>query len=351
MCLIIVSSNPTKITRADCASAIKKNDDGIGVMWYDANGRIRTEKWLDIGIKKWWPQFRAIAHEAESMGSQLAVHFRFATHGEVSEEMCHPFEIRTRQGKAYMMHNGVISGYGEKDFSVFSTKSGIADAEPAKSDTWEYARMVEAIVADGGARLLRNTAFLSLLGTDISSGNKLVFAVPGDKEKRLYLVNEKQGVWHHGHWFSNTYAWDCPASLKPSYSSKKYGGKGTSYPTTIGGWYGGYYGSRYDDEESDSFSSKTFGKSAQQSALVFQDSEFTSSQKAGPHSSLYDIEAFFRNYPTDAVQSLSEIPVPSRMVQEILDLEMVGSTQEAAFLLSKHLYEVAREYYETVVSG
>jgi hypothetical protein len=229
MCLIIVSSKPGSISKAVATSALRKNPDGVGVMWYTATGELRVRRWLKATIKKWWPEFRAIVAEAEAAGSELAVHWRMATHGEVTLDMCHPFSVATPEGEALMMHNGIISGYGEKSYTLIT-----GTAAKTKSDTWEYARVVESIVADGSAKLLSNPAFLELLGNDVGASNKLVFGLPRNAEKKFFVVNQSSGLYHEGHWFSNLYAWDSHSVKGTKKASKSSNSSGNSY--LLRGW-------------------------------------------------------------------------------------------------------------------
>ena len=245
MCLIIKTARPSRITRAIAKSAQGHNEDGVGVMWYDADGRLRQQKWMNVPLKKWWPEWRKICLEAEAAHSELAVHWRMATHGTTDETMCHPYAIEAGDGLVLMMHNGIISGYGEKSFSLKGV-TGAVQAEPAKSDTWEYARMLESILADDGGsrRIVGNAAFLSLLGGDIGSGNKLVFGFDENPAKTFTIANESAGVEYDGHWFSNTYAWDAYELSHGKVGTTAWAkyGTSTSYTRYTGGYTGKTWG-------------------------------------------------------------------------------------------------------------
>lgn len=241
MCLIIVSSHPSKITREICKSALLHNPDGTGVMWYNQAGQLHVRKWMNVPFKKWWPQWREICAEAEQAGSQVAVHWRMATHGTTDETMCHPYRVQASDGVVQMMHNGVIAGYGEKpkvnNYAQAKGYSSILESG-AKSDTYEYARMLEAILTDVGKGLVNNLAFRELLGSDIASRNKLVFGIDKNPEKDFKKVNPASGVEYQGHWFSNTYAWDCErlthGVLKDESIWSNYGGwNSTKTPSSV----------------------------------------------------------------------------------------------------------------------
>ncbi|WP_414039348.1 class II glutamine amidotransferase [Acidithiobacillus sp. M4-SHS-6] len=317
MCLIIVSDKPSKITKTVVQSAARRNADGVGVMWYDEVGKLQTRKWMSTPLKKWWPEWRKICRQAEAAGSELAVHWRMATHGAINLEMCHPYPIEVGNDTVQMMHNGILSGYGEKDFSL-SVSGGVAQADDARSDTYEYARMVESILVDGGVGLVSNSAFLALLGTDIGSGNKLVFGIPINPDKDFRVVNRDSGLMYEGHWFSNTYAWDYPK--RKTYPTT------TNYPLTKRA--NDYLDSRYG-----SYSGYGYGKSATRD-------NYSSGM------SLETVVNIFRQSPDEALETLSEVPFPSLRLSRLLELAEADRV-EARVLLLDDIEFFAEEYYDT----
>ncbi len=188
MCLIIVTQKPASITRREVQSALKCNPHGVGWMYYDKAGRLISVKWPKLGLKKLWPLLREAATKAEKAGSEFAVHFRYRTSGPIDAEHTHPYPVTDG---VLMMHNGIIQGLGNKE----------------TSDTMEYAFFVNALL-DGKPELLRNPALQKLIGRDITSQNRLVFGIDGDREKRFHIVNRYTGTVWDGKWYSNLYAWD-----------------------------------------------------------------------------------------------------------------------------------------------
>ncbi|MEM4854879.1 MAG: hypothetical protein QXX12_04700 [Nanopusillaceae archaeon] len=61
----------------------------------------------------------------------FAIHFRIATHGGVTPELTHPFEVGIREGRAVLFHNGTLSLPVEKglsdtaQFAKFLTELGL----------------------------------------------------------------------------------------------------------------------------------------------------------------------------------------------------------------------------------
>lgn len=345
MCLIILTDKPSKITKAVCQSAMRKNSDGTGVMWYDAQGNLQVRKWLSTNLKKWWPEWREICAEAEAAQSELAVHWRMATHGDVSIEMCHPYRIESSDTTVQMMHNGIITGYGEKDFTLsWNRGKSAAYSEPAVSDTYEYARMLESILMDGGSKMVENPAFLALLGNDIGTGNKLVFGCEHNPEKTFSVVNPDSGIRYEGHWFSNTYAWDYPRKTTVA-SSRTYGAyTGNAYSgSTING-YSNVYGNKTRESLDFGFEDDSLGNSRFRA-----DTGIKRKSGSRQYHSVEDVASIFRNNLSEALDALEEVPVPSTRLTKVLEMAMVDR-KEAEHLLSKSLYEFAEEYYDTVLA-
>jgi hypothetical protein len=147
---------------------------------------------------------------------ELAIHFRWTTHGHTNMENCHPYDVI--KGYVGMMHNGVLH-------------TGNA-ADKAKSDTWHFINDYLASPVADHPPLVHNEKFLDMIAEFIGD-NRFVFM---DGEGKMSHVNKDQGVEHDDLWFSNTYAWR-PSRLIPHYqSSYKYASR-----------YASVYGSAYDD--------------------------------------------------------------------------------------------------------
>lgn len=113
MCVIIYKSQGTVLDLETLFDAYTMNPDGIGIA-YRKDNRVFCEKGLSFDDLCMW------AHG----NRELLVHLRYATHGEVSDLMCHPFPVTTHE-KSFdydvfsftediLMHNGIISNYGDK---------------------------------------------------------------------------------------------------------------------------------------------------------------------------------------------------------------------------------------------
>lgn len=120
MCLIIVKPAGVAIANKQLKKIWHTNSDGFGCAWKE-------------GKTLWAAKTRSRDRASQFMHAlrdTLAVfHFRLATHGAKSDRMCHPFviadcidqaaptkEVWSTRG-AVVFHNGVISGYGDREIS------------------------------------------------------------------------------------------------------------------------------------------------------------------------------------------------------------------------------------------
>lgn len=178
MCLIAYSPQGKLLERRVFDAARRHNQDGIGVM-----SCAGTEKFLGRKSgKKAWRYLESLE------GLPFAVHFRYATHGAVSRALCHPFAAPL--SSALVMHNGVITctakyawAENESDTSIFVRRFMEAAPNTADPEHKQFYKRIENIV--GRANVL------------------LVYHRDTDK---WTIVNEDQGTWIDGFWYSNEYS-------------------------------------------------------------------------------------------------------------------------------------------------
>lgn len=104
-------------------------------------------------------------------------HARWATHGQICTEHCHPFGVNK---KLVMAHNGIIPGFGSKD----------------KSDTLDF---VEEVIQPMPEWFLAEAGIMRLIAAAIGN-SKLVFLT---SKGEVTIVNEHLGVWKEKRWYSN----------------------------------------------------------------------------------------------------------------------------------------------------
>jgi hypothetical protein len=196
MCLIITGQS-SKVrstllnTKGMLSEVFASNPDGIGVMYSTAKG-LKVVKTLPKNIN----DANAFIKKLPTDDREIAIHFRWTTHGDTDLLNCHPYDVVT--GYVAMMHNGVLH-------------TGNA-ADKTKSDTWHFINDYLKEAVHDSPNLVHTKGFLTMLA-DFIGDNRFVFM---DGEGRMSHVNYDQGIEHDGLWFSNTYAWK-PATLIPHY--------------------------------------------------------------------------------------------------------------------------------------
>ncbi len=189
MCIIYFNEFGSAYDLDEIRNGCDNNPDGMGLMWVE-NGKVRTIRGLfdtDTVVE--------IAKDFDGIPNVL--HLRWGTHGNVCEELTHPFRV-TPEGSdqhVWMMHNGVISdaALGEK---------------PGKdeSDTLVFARQLQAITAAyASTEVLFDDAYSRYLERRIGSYNKVIFLRDDGTINMLHpsrwTKNNETGVW-----YSNTYS-------------------------------------------------------------------------------------------------------------------------------------------------
>lgn len=116
MCVII--DKPAGITMPDemVMAAAEKNPDGWGVMWINpADGKMKSKKGLFTSRYLAGSEFLKLYNQFKNI--HAIFHLRVRTHGRISEENCHPFQICNEEehGTDLMfMHNGTITCVDDK---------------------------------------------------------------------------------------------------------------------------------------------------------------------------------------------------------------------------------------------
>jgi glutamine amidotransferase len=180
MCLIAYVPDGKALADDVYTAAYTDNNDGIGIM-----SRLGVVRF--IGKKQLKKARKYTRQQLEPSGVPYAIHFRFATHGDVNLSNTHPFVLP--DGKSYLMHNGVISWCGY---------------DAVKSDTGVFADLLDDYPG------LENVEYLKQLGSIIGYGNKLCIM---NADGSFSLVNADAGLWDNGVWYSNTYS--LPDRLDP----------------------------------------------------------------------------------------------------------------------------------------
>lgn len=135
-------------------------------------------------------------------------HSRWGTSGEQSKFNCHPFYVNGDR-KTIVAHNGVLPSH----------------MQPAKHDPRCDTRMAADDIFGNWYGHLSTRKARQRLAADIGTYNKLVILTINPKYKNWsYIINEQQGIWDGGIWYSNFDYEKPPADTKntPYYATGKY---------------------------------------------------------------------------------------------------------------------------------
>lgn len=223
MCLIITGQS-SKVrstllnTHGLLSDIFTSNPDGIGFMYGTAKG-LKVTKTLPKNLG----DATAFIQRLPNDDREIAIHFRWTTHGKTDMVNCHPYDVIP--GYIALMHNGILH-------------TGNA-ADKTKSDTWHFINDYLHTAVSASPDLVYDTGFVAMLEEFIGN-NRFVFM---NGEGRMQHVNYDQGIEHDDLWFSNTYAWT-PSRLIPSYKSATL--KTYDYTSKYGSYMDDEYDEMYD---------------------------------------------------------------------------------------------------------
>jgi len=108
MCVILVCPKKARPDRATLDACHKANPHGAGVAWRQ-DGAVRWSKGLDVD------ELHDLLPE---LPGEIVIHFRWASVGEVTPVLCHPFPVTKRastrlkgHARAVLFHNGTWSDW------------------------------------------------------------------------------------------------------------------------------------------------------------------------------------------------------------------------------------------------
>jgi len=183
MCIILYNEIGKKLDKNLIQTAYDNNPHGYGFMWYE-HERIHTIKGL-ADFDQIWQLINMFN------GMQYAMHFRWRTTGEITNELCHPFEILNKDAHGLdmvMMHNGTI-------FSMPKI--------PNKSDTQIFSEKFSQKIIEKDPNY--NLNYIHKLEQVVGKHNKMVMMT---SDKRTFFVNKNEGKYIDGIWYSNTYSFE-----------------------------------------------------------------------------------------------------------------------------------------------
>jgi len=207
MCIAIVKPKDKIIPKEVLQTCFENNPDGCGFA-YVQDGNVYIQKFLND-----FEAFYTAYSQVETISNML-IHFRIKTHGDISLENCHPFVLNDRMA---LIHNGIISGYGDKQ---------------TKSDTRDF---IDKVLSQISHKMWKNPAFRQLVGDAIGYSKLGIL----DDKGNCYIINEAKGKWDDGVWYSNS-----------SYETKKVKYTASNYTTSTK--------SKKSDEKDTGYSTKSY---------------------------------------------------------------------------------------------
>ena len=172
MCIAIVKPKDKVIPKDVLRTCFENNPDGCGFAYVQDN-TVYIQKFLND-----FENFYSEYSKVENLSNML-IHFRIKTHGDISLENCHPFKMNSRMA---LIHNGIISGYGNKN---------------DKSDTRDF---IDKVLSQISHKMWKNPAFRQLVGDAIGYSKLGII----DTQGNYYIINESKGTWDDGVWYSNS---------------------------------------------------------------------------------------------------------------------------------------------------
>ncbi len=173
MCLAIMQPKGKLTPTENLRRGFTSNPDGAGFAYVDpATGKVKVVKGL-MTYKEFIDEFNK--HSKHHETSAFIIHFRIGTSGTKDKDNTHPFNIK---GGA-LIHNGVM-------FSTYGARSDTRVLAETYANRFTYDNVEK-----------NKAAVEKALGY-----NK--FAMIYD-DGRTQIINEKEGDWVDGIWYSNTH--------------------------------------------------------------------------------------------------------------------------------------------------
>jgi hypothetical protein len=220
MCIIAYKPADKEIKEDIIRECFFRNPDGAGITYVE-NGRIVIQK----GIKTADDLVKAVLPHMEK---EMVIHCRVASRGMVVDDVnCHPFYIKAR-----------VDENGEPAFEYSVSHNGTLEwgHTAEKSDTHRFTELFLTPMFESHPHVLSWEWGRIALERTISFGtglkgrlNKMVIMVndlrPENKKVITYILNEFEGEWKGGIWYSNT-SWDKNTRPVQDWRSEGFFGRG-----------------------------------------------------------------------------------------------------------------------------
>ena len=173
MCLIITRNKGGQVNWDGADRAARRNPDGYGIAYVGTDNKINVFKSME------WSAVRNVATMLQHKDLKFILHMRYATHGAVILDNCHPFKLERHD--SVMMHNGMLHSI---------------DTPQGESDSKVMAEHLDNVM---DFDFLNDEVEVSYIKDLLEERNKLTFL---DKDDNITIVNEHLGQWVDGCWYS-----------------------------------------------------------------------------------------------------------------------------------------------------
>ena len=180
MCLLCFSTDSTAINWSGLETACANNPDGFGWSLH-LGDHLLVGRSLDssTALQTYWEATRS------HPGAGSMFHARWATHGPVTLDNCHPFALG-QTSHTLIGHNGIL------------------DVEVPKGSMRSDTRIFcETLLPRQGIRALDNRRKRAALEAWLGGSKLVIFTTLEKMSEQVYILNEHQGEWVDGTWWSN----------------------------------------------------------------------------------------------------------------------------------------------------
>ena len=172
MCIAILNTKKAgRLPKSQIKNSWDNNDMGAGLLWNEKN---KLNVFKTYEYDEYISKYNELRDNA-NVGN-IVLHFRIATSGYKGEHNLHPFLTNDKLG---FVHNGVIKGLGNKQFS----------------DTYEFNDMLKKFKHNFLGCEMSKYFISEYIGY-----SKLIFL---DIDDKYTIINEELGKWTDGNWYSN----------------------------------------------------------------------------------------------------------------------------------------------------
>lgn len=242
---------PMQMPDADrLRNGAESNNDGHGYAIV-IDGEVVTGHGMDADVViDEFMTLRALYPEGPAM-----FHSRWSTHGVIGESNCHPFKV-PRVPNTVVAHNGILP----------------LSAQPMKGDWRSDTRIFAEEILMRKFPVLDSAKTRRRLESWLTSANKII-VLTTDKRyaEQAYILNEKQGIWSEGIWYSNSGYMPTPKWVKMP--DGKYVRHLNGKPAPLTGSWDSYYGSGSSETDWEEWYASTRSVGVTDDGLYYSDSQ------------------------------------------------------------------------------